>query len=101
MATIPIVFEVSSGETLQSKSQMLGLLTERNVIKEVDVDKIRKSLSNFSEHISSIFKDIKNIGDFKLKEIQLAIEISVEGGVALIGNVKAGTKGTVNLTFSM
>lgn len=97
MSTIPFIFEDIAGPT----SGTLGVLTPRILIKNIDAAKIRKSLSEISAQISEILQDIKNVGEFKLKEVQLSVEINAEGGVALIGNAKAGTKGAISLTFSI
>lgn len=37
---------------------------------------------------------------YRLTEVQVQLEITAEGGVALIGSVKAGAKGAITLTFS-
>ncbi len=53
------------------------------------------SLADLSGKISQILQDIKNVGDFKLKKVELGVEISAQGGVSLIGSVKAGVNRTV------
>ncbi len=99
MNTIPILFEQ---ESQQSESGTLGVLTPttERVIKEIDADKIKQSLSELSSKLSDMFQDIKAVGNFQLKTVQLSVEISAEGGVSLIANAKAGASGTVTLTFS-
>jgi hypothetical protein len=98
MSTIPIRLE----EGTESQSDTLGVLTPGSAIKHVSVDKIRASLAELSGQISDILHDIKAVGDFKLKQVQLSVEITAEGGVALIGIGKAevGAKGAMILTFA-
>ena len=96
MTTIPVVVE----ETTDPQSGTLGVLTPGSRIKEINANKIRQSVSQLSEQISGIFADIKKVGDFQLKEVQLSVEITTEGGVAIIGVAKAGVKGAITLTFS-
>ncbi len=98
MNTLPVIIddaETDSG-TLDG-----GILSPGDRIKNIDADKIRNSLTNLSDKISQILKDIKSVGDFKLKQVQLSVEISAEGGVALIGSAKAGAKGAITLTFEV
>ena len=95
MKTIPVVVE----ETNETGSGTLGVLTPGTVIKNIDADKIRQSLSDLSGQISGILQDIKAVGDFKLKEVQLSVQIGAEGGVALIGTAKAKAEGAITLTL--
>jgi hypothetical protein len=97
MSTIPIIIE----ESVDSESETLGVLSRGTLTKYVDTAKLRESLSDFSEKISSILLDIKAVGEFRLKEVQLSVEINAEGGIALIGHTKAGIKGAIDLTFSL
>ncbi len=99
MSTIPILFEQ---QAQQSESDTLGVLTPDpgTMIKEVDADTIKSSLSELSGKLSDIFQDIKTVGDFKLKEVSLSVQISAEGGVSLVGIAKAKAAGTISLKFS-
>ena len=67
--------------------------------KPIPVGKIGASIASLSEQLNTIFNDIKQVGSFQLKEVQVQVEISSEGGVNLIGTAKAGLKGAVGLTF--
>lgn len=96
MRTIPVL--VDSGNDTQPGT--LGVLTSGARVKEIDVDLLRQSLAHLSEQISTLFHDIKKVGQFRLKEVQLQVEVTAEGGVALIGVAKAGVTGAITLTFS-
>lgn len=68
--------------------------------KAMDVGKLRESFAGLSAQVSTILRDVKKIGDFELKQVQLQVEISSEGGVHLVGTLKAGVKGAITLTFA-
>ena len=71
MNTLPVIIDdaVSSSGTLDG-----GILAPEDRIKNIDADKIRQSLADLSAKMSQILKDIKdikNVGDFKLKKVEL------------------------------
>ena len=96
MTTIPVSFE----ESPEVPSGTLGVLNPKPVIKHVDADKIRTSLSALSEQLAGMLEDIRHVGEFRLREVEVCVELNAEGGVALIANAKAGAKGAITLTFS-
>ncbi|MCB2263937.1 MAG: hypothetical protein LGR52_13540 [Candidatus Thiosymbion ectosymbiont of Robbea hypermnestra] len=83
-----------------AEADTLGLLDAPRVLTELDTERLRHSFADLSAAIGSLLQDIRTVGDFKLEEVTVAVEISAEGGVALIGNAKAGAKGAIHLTFS-
>ena len=66
--TIPILFDETTEPT---RSTTLGALTPDpgTVIKELDADKIKDSLSDLSGKISGLFQDIKTVGEFQLTTV--------------------------------
>ncbi len=101
MTTIPVIVEDIESESKPDGTLGGGILSPESKIRNIDADKLRQSLSELSGQISGVLQDIKAVGSFKLKEVQLSVEISAEGGVALIGSAKAGAKGAITLTFSV
>jgi len=102
MSVIPIIVPDNlnhEGEEDQQE-ETLGFFSGTHKLKYVDTETIQESLTNLSGQISEVLQKIKSVGDFKLKEVQLSVEINAEGGVALIGSAKAGVKGAILLTFS-
>jgi hypothetical protein len=99
MDSIPILF--AEPETSENRSETLGILTpEPDVtIREVDVEKIKASLRDLTGKLSGIFDELKSVGQFNLNTVQLAVQISAEGGVSLVASAKAGMSGTITLTF--
>lgn len=98
MSTLPVVFPLESDD----EPETLGILTpSRGVtIREVDAEKVRRSLKDLTRTISGILEDVKAVGQYNLDSVQLAVQISAEGGVALVANAKAGISGTITLKFS-
>jgi len=103
MPTIPVVVESDDiRPPSPNRDGTLSVLTPESSgsrIREMDVDKLRESLSQLSENAAMIFQNMKQVGDFRLKEVQLQVEVTAEGGFALIGTAKAGVKGAITLTF--
>ncbi|MEO0455854.1 MAG: hypothetical protein AAF152_04625 [Cyanobacteria bacterium P01_A01_bin.114] len=70
------------------------------VVRDIPVEKLRENLNNVCQGMAEALRDIKKVGDFKLKEVEIQVEVSAEGGVELIGTAKLGGKGAITLTFS-
>ena len=100
MSTIPIIID-PAGPGMSNSTGTLGILDGPRQLVEVDADKLKQSLGELATTIHGVLEDIKQVGDIPLKEVQLAVEVSAEGGVALIGSAKAGAKGTLTLTFGL
>ncbi len=96
MSTIPVITDIAS----TSGAGALGMLDSTPAVQQIDLSTLSHSLADLSGKVGEMLNDVKQVGDFKLKELQVAVEISGEGGVALIGSVKAGAKGALTLTFS-
>ena len=98
MSTIPVLV----AETKNPQPETLGVFMPP-LIKEIDAEKIRHSVTHISEQIAGILQDVKQVGDFKLKEVQVGVEISAEGEIAIVGTVRggAGIRGAMTLTFSV
>lgn len=96
MATIPIVVEAGD----ETRPGTLGL-AERvaTTVKDIDTAELRK-FTGLVENLSAVFADLKQIGGFELKKVQVSVEVGAEGGVSLLGTVKASAGGAITLTFS-
>ncbi len=67
-------------------------------IKDIADETLRDSLASLTSQLGGLLTDIKQVGEYQLKEVEMGLEISAEGGFALVG--KAGVKGAIRLTFS-
>jgi hypothetical protein len=69
----------------------------KSSVASVATEKLQASLNHLTQQLRTMLKDIREVGDYELKEIELQAEISADGFV-LVG--KAGVKGAVTLKFS-
>lgn len=91
---IPVIVEAAQPQTLGLGDHWPPRTAD------IDAETLRQSLANLTGQLGKVFEDVKSVGDFKLKQVEVGLEISAEGGVALIGTAKAGTRGAIKLTFS-
>ena len=99
MSTIPILTE-DVPETRQREPTLGGGSREpAPTVHEVPTDKIKAALGTLTTGISTFLTDVRAVGDFKLKQVTVTVEINAEGKVFLVG--KAGAKGGVTLTFEV
>lgn len=96
MSTLPVLVDKETCTADSTLGPTRGGATE--TVKDISIKKLRASLASLSEQISEILRDIKRLGDFSLKTVQIEVAISAEGGFVLVG--KAGVKGAVTLTFT-
>ena len=96
MSTIPVIVEPVS----ELEGGTLGLEEIAGRVTQIDADVLRQSINNLTGQITALFEDIKAVGSYKLTTVQVQLEVTAEGGVALIGSLKAGAKGAITLTFS-
>lgn len=100
MQTIPIIIEEAERGELEEET--LGVLRSggerfRLKVKEIDAEKLRISLKILAEQISGFMNDVKEVGQFQLEEVELQVQVTGEGKIALIASTKVG--GTIKLKF--
>ena len=96
MTMIPVVVEPAA----ELEPGTLGVGDAGARIALIDAEKLRQSITELTGKITDLFQDIKAVGDYQLKEVQVQLEINTEGGVSLVGSLKAGARGAITLTFS-
>jgi hypothetical protein len=99
MTTIPVLVD----DTSTSPSGTLGgaVLNPKPVLKEFDTETIQQGITQLSEQIAGLVQQAKQTSGIHLKQIQVQVGITAEGGVALIGLAKAGVSGAITLTFEV
>lgn len=97
MATLPVWVAEIDEQDQQTKA-LFDVNTDV-VLKHLDVDKLRSQMESVCGAVSQLFEDIKKVGQFRLQEITIQVEITAEGGVELIGTAKVGGKGAITLKF--
>ena len=102
MKTIPVYVTEDSHQEPEAGDQLLGMLGpekgETKKIRFIDTEKLKGSARDLTEQLSQIFADLKAVGDFKLQEVTVSIEVSAEGSLILVG--KAGISGGISLKFA-
>jgi hypothetical protein len=106
MDQIPFLVAAPPGtEYKDSRPETKGLFrrapqSEDVALAAIPVDALRKNLSGVSQAVLQVLADIRKVGDFRLKEVELQVEVTAEGGVQFIGTAKLGGKGASTLTFA-
>jgi hypothetical protein len=90
-------------EEKQSPAGTLGGTTRSGSSKKTNIgslsaEKLRESIAALSGEFAAIIRDTKEVGGFRLKEIQIQAGIDAKAGIVLIGS--AGVKGSITLTFA-
>lgn len=66
----------------------------------ISTDKLKASLSGLVAKLSAITADLAvRSSGLTLKEMEVGVEVTAEGGVNLIGTAKAGATASLKLTF--
>ena len=67
---------------------------------EIPTERLQENLTKVCQGVTEVLSHVKQVGDFKLKQVTIQVEVTAEGGVELIGTAKIGGKGAITLTFS-
>jgi hypothetical protein len=99
MDTIPFIIKLPSED---EKSDQMGIFQPDSLIglQQIPVAVLKKNLRSISEEMVKILDEIKHVGQFKLKEITMQVEISASGGISIIGTASIGGKGAITLKFA-
>ena len=72
---------------------------DRVDVSAIPVDKLQSQFATLTESLSKVFENAKSVGAFRLKTIEIGVEISSEGGINLIGTASVGAKAAVKIVF--
>lgn len=103
MGTLPVIVEddaptaTTRGYDANRGATLGGGVGAR--VKELSTEALSESLQNIHESLNELFGSIQAVGNFELQEVKLTLDITAEGGFALIGSAKAGMKGGITLSF--
>ncbi|MCK9441899.1 MAG: hypothetical protein M0Q13_10825 [Methanothrix sp.] len=102
METIPFIIVLPDDNADNDKMGIFGSLRSDAKIglKHIPIDLLKNNLANVSHSMISVLEDVKHIGQFRLKEITIQVEVSSDGGINLIGTASLGGKGAITLTFA-
>ena len=65
----------------------------------IPLDHLKANMEAACRQVSQMLEDVRSVGQFRLSEITLQVEISAEGGVQFIGTSKVAGKGAITLKF--
>jgi hypothetical protein len=103
--TIAVVFGEPAGlaeppyEAEPTLGPTRGLARAGRFVQHVSVDQLHQSLKDLTGALATVLAEVKAVGGYELSEVQVGVELTAEGGVRLIGNLTAGAKGALQLTF--
>lgn len=100
MSEIPFLVSVPDED---DDEQVKGLFSSKSsvvALRNIPTDRLKENLTNVCQSLGEALHDVKKVGNFRLKEVTIQVEVTAEGGVELIGTAKVGGKGAITLTFS-
>jgi hypothetical protein len=97
MESLPIWVSVSEPEDGDTKA--IFQPEAEAVLARVPIEKLRANLGKLCNQLSTALEDIRAVGKFRLKEVEIAVEVSAQGGIELIGTATLGGKGAIKMKF--
>ena len=69
-------------------------------LREIPAAVLKASLKRTISMLNSVLSEVADESPgMRLQEVQIGIEVSASGGIALIGTAQAGTTGAITLVF--
>lgn len=101
METLPFLVALPEEDAKKDEMRIFGYLRSdaEVVLQQIPVETLKSNIANVSRSMVSVLDGIKQVGQFKLKEVTLQVEVSANGGVNLIGTANLGGKGAITLKF--
>ncbi|MBR3487100.1 MAG: hypothetical protein IKH31_05980 [Clostridia bacterium] len=66
--------------------------------KKISVSTLKEGLNTFLDGISDVFSDIKELPcNYYVDELELKLDVTISGGIRLIGSAEASTAGGITL----
>jgi hypothetical protein len=93
------ILAAPSDSTPVSKGVIARSPSADTVLADVDLQTLAANLAELRAQVGQLFADAEGDPGFQLKQVTAGIEINAEGGVSLIGSLKAGAKAAITLTF--
>ena len=99
MTTETIPFLVSLPDQDHQETKGIFVPDGEIVLQNIPVDHLKENLSKICQGLTTVLSDVKKVGSFKLKEVEIGVEVTADGGVNFVGTAKVGGKGAITLTF--
>lgn len=102
MESVPFLVVLPTKNDKNDEMGILGIIKSDADIgmKQIPVDVLKNNLATIAESMLNVLEDVKRIGQYKLKEVTMNIEVSANGGVSIIGTANIGGKGAISLKFA-
>jgi hypothetical protein len=97
-----IVATTGVEDTSQSKG---GLFIDEHgtieaIQKDLLVSTLRENLASECRKFMTVIGDVEDSDAYKLSDVEVAFEISGEGGVSFIGTAKVGARASLKMKFA-
>ncbi|MGI5232452.1 Pepco domain-containing protein [Actinoallomurus sp. CA-142502] len=96
--TLPVIVAVDDDD-----GHTMGLFSGADgaaALRQIPVDALKENLRRTIGSLRAVFDELAaEAGDLPLKEAQIGLEVSAEGGVQLVGTAKVGAKAAITLVF--
>lgn len=93
---IPVRVQVSDEETV-SKSLFDG--ATQSAIVQIDLAVLKLNLARLRKDVAELLEADGDETGYLLREIEIGVEVSAQGGVNLIGSLTAAGKSAIKLKF--
>lgn len=105
MSDIPFLVSIPDENTEEEVKEVKGIFSSRGnreqvALCNIPTERLKENLTRVCQSLGETLRDVKAVGNFRLKEVTIQVEVTAEGGVELIGTAKLGGKGAITLTFS-
>jgi hypothetical protein len=98
-STIPVVI-FRTKEPLVTKGIISKAAETVRDVANIDAETLKTNLSNLISRVSKVIDMAEaSANGLALSEVQVGVEITAEGGVALIGTASVGATASITLTF--
>ena len=95
--TLPLIVSVTEDDNT------MGLFSGADGearLRHIPLDVLKENLRQTADSLRGLLGDLARSTDgFRLKEAQIGVEVSAEGGIQIIGTAKVGTKANIILVF--
>lgn len=102
--TISAIF-IEGQEIPMKGRQMLPSLSDlKNKVVEINKNTLSQSLSEIIDEMDEVLAkaiEEKTTGKVQLKEVSIAVQININGGIQWIANINSGITNSMTLTFKL
>jgi hypothetical protein len=98
MESIPVL--VADTQSVESAKGLFSTRAGARVLRLVPIERLQANLAELSEGLARATSTCRATGSLVLKEVEVQLEVSAEGGVSLIGTATIGGTSSLTLRFA-